>query len=481
MSWSPSGRRSFPTRKTGGSGFPRTSVTRGNNQSPRPTWDKRRQNADGGYIERQDHLADASQTPVASSSNERGKETPIFSMERDVKGKRKADEIEMTTALTGEPDSEIVESNLGQTPEKKDDTLDDRARNMNPMKNFRVPRNRTLLDSVKAHLGESAQQYRADRLSTGFQTADLVPSLLTRLSDPPYVLSANSTKARNTSGDCQKSADEPNKDDTWQNGSLAARHTEQNVLHHDIDNSTNTRTFGRPSSSRSQDTIQSGPNYSTTIEKEEEPTTSSKNSYVSTYQSPPISSASPILCQNSVATLTTVESNTMAISSYQCIPSRSPPVSSNSQKQVNHDKPPNQFHNQQISHLQSPLHKSIGAIGQSRQTNPPKPLACSLNSMETRTRLLARLETEKRQVVQRSAMDNNCSPRPLDDGPSWSSSLSISGKSPLLDNGAPLKLHDVLNLASDHLVSEESLKSESKLRARAQLRVRLAAEKRLAG
>lgn len=487
-SWSPSGRKYSPTRETSDSGHRRTSRTRRNSQSPCLTY-KRRQTADSGHIDRQNYLADASQTPVASSSNERGKETPIFSMKRDVKWKQKVDEMEMTTSLTGGPDSEILGSNLGQPPvvTEKDDELDDRVRNRKPIKNFRMPRNRTLLDSVKAHLavpGESAQQNRADRSSTSpsrCQTADLVPSLLTRLPDPP----ANSTKARNTSGDCQQNAGEPDKD--GQNESLLTRHPGQNLSHHDIDKSTNTRTFGRqqrrhPSSSRSQDTAQAGPNYSTTIEKE--PSTSSKNNYVSTnvISQPPIS-ASPTLCQNSVATLTTVERNTMAISSYRCIPSRS--VASTAQKQVHNDKPPKQFHNQQIPHVQPPPCLSIDAVGPLNFPNQSRPLAhsTSLNSVDSRTRLLARLEIEKRQVVQRSTTDNNGSPQPIDDGPPWSS--SIGSKKGLPFDSDALKQHerepDVLNLASDPLVSEESRKSESKLRARAQLRVRLAAEKRLVG
>lgn len=488
-SWSPSGRKYPPTRKTGASGHKRASVSKRNSSSPRPSCDmpksSRRQNEDSGYIGRQIHLADASNTPVASSSSERGKETPILTIEKDVKGKRKADAIGMTTSLTDRPESEILE---GQPPvmTEKDDKPDHQARNMKPIRSFKVPRNRTLLDSVKAHLsvpGGGAQESRADRPSTNlqsssstfFQTANPLPSLLTRLSDPPYVPpTANSTKVPDTLGICQQNIGGCDKDDPWQNKALDATHSGQNFPYHDIDNSTG-RSSGRqlrrqPSPSRSQDSTQSGPNSLTKIE-EKRPTTS-KNSYVSVLstkvinQRLPISPASSILSQN----VTTVEDNSVDIFSYQRIPSRSSPVPSGPQKQIDNGNPPNQLHDQK-PHVQQP---SIDAIGYLNFPNQTRPLAhsTSLNSVETRAKLLARLEIEK----QRSATD---------DGPSCPSSFAVSRKSSPFDDNAPLKLHegepDALDLASDLLVSEESRKRESKLRARAQLRVRLAAEKRLVG
>ena len=409
-----------------------------NSQSPRPSYydDKRRNDRDCELSGRQNNLGDASQTLVASSSsNQREKETPILSM-RDVKGKRKADEIEMTTTLID--NSIIVEPNLVQLPVATENNNEPEGRTQDtiPNRKVRVPRNRTLLDSVKAHLaisGEGAQQ-------------DVFPSLLTRLSDPP----ANSRKAHHM-GDSQ-----PNAGD---NDHL--RHSRH-----------------QPSSSRSQDSQLSKP--------------SSKNSNVSLPEvinrSPPISmsAARPIVRQNSVATSTTVEDNSMAVPSYQRLLSRSLPVPSNSQNQVDHGNLPNQVHDQQIPHMQHPSTITVVGLNFPTQT---RPLAHSttLNSEEPRARLLARLESEKRQVVQLSATENNNSHQPLNDIPSASSSSFARArrKSHPIDCNPPLIPHErepgVLDLASDSLVSEESRKRESKLRARAQLRVRLAAEKRLSG
>jgi hypothetical protein len=440
-SWSPSGRKHSPTRKMGSSGHRMTPLSRQNSQSPRPSDNikssgKRRRNGDSEHIGRQHNLGDASQSPVASPWNEREKETPILTM-RDVKGKRKADEIEMTTSFDGAK-LEIVEPNLIQlSVATENDNELDRTQNITPIGMVRVPRNRTLQESVKAHLavsGESARQ-------------GPVPSLLTRLSDSPYVPPANSTKARNMSGDCcqQNAGDHDH-----------ARHSRKNLSHYD--NSANTGSLGQqqlrqPFTSRSE-------NCATKAQKEKPPT-GSKNSHVSVNiinRSP--ARPRPVVRQNSVTTLTTVEDNTMTIPSYQRIPSRSLPVPSSSQSQVD---PPNQFHDPQSG--------SSIAVG----LNKSRPLAhsTSLNSVETRTRLLARLEIEKRQVVQASVTDTNYSPC---DSPS-------SFPSRPLGCDIPLKPHedeepDVLELASDSVVSEESRKRESKLRARAQLRVRLAAEKR---
>ena len=431
----------------GSSGHRMTPLSRQNSQSPRPSYNmkssgKRRRNGDSEHIGRQHNLGDASQSPVASLWNEREKETQILTM-RDVKGKRKADEIEMTTSFDGAK-LEIVEPNLIQLPvATENDNELDRTRNITPIGIARVPRNRTLQDSVKAHLavsGESARQ-------------GPVPSLLTRLSDSPYV-PANSTKARNMSGDsCQQNAGDHNH----------ARHSRKNPSHHD--NSANTGSLGQqqlrqPFTSRSE-------NCAARARKEKSPT-GSKDSYVSVNiinRSPSISATPrPVVRQNSVTALTTVEDNTMTIPSYQRIPSRSLPVPSSSQSQVD---PPNQFHDPQSG-------SSVDTVG----LNKTRSLAHSesLNSVDTRTRLLARLEIEKRQVVQASVTDTNYSPR---DSPS-------SFPSRPLGRDTPLKPHvdeepDVLDLASDSFVSEESRKRESKLRARAQLRVRLAAEKRLSG
>jgi hypothetical protein len=398
-----------------------------NSQSPRPSYDDkvRRNDRDCELTGRQINLGSASQTPVASSSsNKREKET--HSMVRDVKGKRKADE--MTTPLIDGANSEILEPNLVQLPvatEKNNEPED-----ITPIRIVRVPRNRSLLDSVKAHLaisGESARQ-------------DPVPSLLTRLSDP-HILPVNSRKARLMLSDCQQKAD---------------------------DHFRYSRKSGRPqslqpSSSRSQEDSKTVP-------------ASSKNSNGSlpNVTSPiSMSAARPIVRQNSVATsTTTVEDNTLALPSYQRILSRSLPVPSSSQNQVDNDNFSNQVHDRQIPHVQP-------FIGVPKQFSP---LAHSttLNSEEIRARLLARLEIEKRQVVQLSAADNNYFPQPLDVIPSFS-----SRKSHPIDCDPSLKLHErgpgVLDLAFDSLVSEESRKRESKLRARAQLRVRLAAEKRLSG
>ena len=396
---------------------------------------------------------------MASSLNKREKETPIYRMERE--GKRKADEL---TSLVQPP--EVTEK----------DEMDDRTRIMKPIKNFRVPRNRSLLESVKAHLavpGESAQQSRTDCYPTNpqpqpqpsssisLQKADPVASLLTRLSDLP-----GNSKAHNMSGNCQGDHD---KHETWQKESLTLlpRH---NLSHHDIDNSTDTRSFGRqlrqPSLSRSQDSSMKTP-------------ASSKNSSVSvpnTIEPPPPSEAGRILCQNIEAT---VEDN---VPSDQGISSRSLPVPSNSPKK---DNSPNQFQNQIISHVQSPLCSSIDAV-YLNLPNQSHPLAqsTSLNSEERRTRLLARLEIEKQQMVRRSAMDSKISPQPLDGSLAYSSSFTVSRKNPHFDRDSPLRTHerepDVPDLASESLVSEDSMRKESKLRARAQLRVRLAAEKRVA-
>ena len=417
-----------------------------NSQSSRPSYDdKRRYDRDCELTGRQNNLGDASQTPVASSSsNKRGKETPILSIVRDVKGKRKADEIEMTTPLIDGANSETVEPNLVQLPVATEDISEPEDRTQDtPIRIVRVPRNRTLLDSVKAHLaisGESALQ-------------DPVPSLLTRLSDP-HILPVNSTKGRHMLCESQHKA--------GYNDHL--RHSRK----------TGRRQSLQPSSSRSLDSK-----------------ASSKNSNVSVpdviNRSPPISmsAARPIVLQISVATSTTVEDNTMAIPSYQRILSRSLPVPSNSQNQVDNDHLPNQIDDQQIPHVQPP--SSIGAVGLNFP-NQLRPLAHSttLNSDEARTRLLARLEIEKQQVVQLPATDNNHPSQPLDDTPSCSSSFARARrKSHPIDCDLPLKPHargpGVLDLASDSLVSDESRKRESKLRARAQLRVRLAAEKRLSG
>ena len=412
-----------------------------NSQSLRPSYDdKHRNDRDCELTGRQNSLGDASHTLVASSSsNKREKETHIPSM-RDMKGKRKADEIGMTTDGAS---SEIVEPNLVQLPvaTEKNNEPEGRTQDITPIRNVRVPRNRTLLDSVKAHLaisGESARQ-------------DPVPSLLTRLSDP-HIVPVNSTKARHMFSDRQQRAGD--------NDHL--RHSRKTGRQQSL----------QQSSSRSQDSI-----------------VSSKNSNVTVpdviNRSPPISksAARAIVLQNSVETSTTVEDNTMAIPSYQRILSRSLPVP-NSQNQVDNDNLPNQVHDQQVPHVQPP--STIGVVGLIFP-NQIRPLAHStaLNSEETRTRLLARLEIEKQQVVQLSAMDNNF-PQPLDDIPSCSSSFARARrKSHPIDCDLPLKPHErgpgVLELASDSLVSEESRKRESKLRARAQLRVRLAAEKRFSG
>ena len=388
--------------------------------------DKPRNDGDCELTGRQNVLEDASQSSVASlSSNKREKETLILSM-RDVKGKRKADDVEMSTPLID--NSTIVERNLVQLPVA---TANDNEReDITPIRTVRVPRNRTLLDSVKAHLaisGESAPQ-------------DPVPSLLTRLSDPHVPV--NSRKAHHMLSDTQENAA-------------------------DNDHLRHSRKTGRLQSSLSQDSK-----------------ASSKNSNVSVAdvinRKPPISmsAARPIVCQNSVATSTTVEDNTMDVR----ILSRSMPVPSNSQNQVGNDKLPDQVHDQQTPHMQQS--STIGIDGL-KFPNQIRPLAHSttLNSEESRTRLLARLEIEKQQVVQLSATDNNCSPHPLDDIPSSSSSfMRAPRKSHPIVCDTPLKPHergpDVLDLASDSLVSEESRKRESKLRARAQLRARLAAEKR---
>lgn len=409
-----------------------------NSQSPRLRYDDKPCNdRDCELAGRQNNLGDASQTPVASSSsNKREKETPILSVVRDVKGKRKADEIEMTTPLVDGANPEIVEPILVQLPvaTENNNEPEDRTQDITPIMIVRVPRNRTLLDSVKAHLaisGESARQ-------------DPVPSLLTRLSNP-HLLPVNSRKARHMLNDSQQKAG-------------------------DNDHLRYSRKTGQQQSlpCRSQDSK-----------------ASSKNSNVFVpdviNRSPPI--ARPIVRQNSVATSTTVEDNTMTIPSYQRILSRSLPVLlSNSQNQVDNDNLPNQVHDQQIPHVQPP--SSIGVVGLNFP-NQFRPLAHSttLNSEETRTKLLARLEIEKRQL---SAMDNNYSLQPLDDIPSCSSSFARARrKSHPIDCDPPLKPHErgpgVLDLASDSLVSEESRKRESKLRARAQLRVRLAAEKRHSG
>ena len=406
--------------------------TENSHESPRPSYDdKRRNDRDCELTGRQNNLGNASQTPVASSSsNKHEKETPILNV-RDVKGKRKADETEMTTPLID--NLMIVEPNLVQLPVATENNNEQGGRTQEdiiPIRTIRVPRNRTLLDSVKAHLaisGESARQ-------------DPVPSLLTRLSDP-HILPVNSRNARHMGDSLQNAGDND--------------HLRHSRLH--------------PSSTRSQDSK-----------------ASSKNSNISVpdsdviNRSPPISMSSAIVRQNSVATSTTVEDNTMAIPSYQRILSRSLPVPSNSQNQVDNDNLSNQVHDQQIPHVQQP--STIPVVG----LNFPdqiRPLAHSttLNSEETRSRLLARLEIEKRQVAQLSATDNN---QPLDDIPSCSSSsVRARRKSHPIVCDPPLKPDErgpgVLDLASDSLVSEESRKRESKLRARAQLRVRLAAEKRL--
>ena len=471
MSWSPTEKES--PAGTGGSGHRRTSMS---NRNRRPSgdisksWDKSSQNANSGHIGGQNNLGDDSQALVASSSNEREKEIPIFSKERDVKGKRKADEIGMTTFLTDGPNSKIVGANLVEplVVTEKDDELD-QPRNMKPSKTFRVPRNLTLLDSVRAHLAvpeERGQQNRVDYSSKHPQPPSSilfqVPSLLTRLSDHPYVPTGNSTKARSMSGDCQ------------QNTGDNERHSEQNPSYRDIDNSTNTGYTGRQQL-RSQDSTQSGPNCSA-AEKE----TSSKDSYVSVpNESPPLESTRSIVCQNSPATLTPVEDNSMVRPSYQRRTSRSLPIPSSSQGQVDNDSPPN---HQQNPHVQPPPRSSLDAVGLD-SPNQHRPLAhsTSLNPVDTRTKLLARLEIEKRQVVR---MDD-CSLQSSDGSISCSSSFVISRKSHPFDRSAPLKPHerepDVLDLASDSLVSEELRERGSKLRARAQLRVRLAAEKRLGG
>ena len=446
-----------------------------NSRSPHPSYDDKhsRNDRDCELTGRQINLWDASQTPVASSSsNLRENETPILSTVRDVKGKRKADEIEMTTPLIDEANSEIVEPNLVQLPVATENSNEpeDRTRTQDiPIRIVRVPRNRTLLNSVKAHLaipGESAREDPVPSLLTRLSSPhtlpvkahlaisgqsarqDPVPSLLTRLSDP-HIVPVNPTKARHMLGDCQQNAG-------------------------DNDHLRHPRKTGRPP--RSQDS------------KTENMPASSKNGNDSLpnviNRSPPIlmSAARPIVRQNSVATSTTVEDNTMAIPSYQRIQSRSLPVPINSQNQVDNDNLENQAHDQQIPHVQPP--SSVGVV-RLNLPNQSHPLAHStiLNSEETRTRLLARLDIEKRQVVQLSATDNNYSPQPLDDIPSCSSSFAISRKSHPIDCDPPLKPHErgpgVLDLASDSLVSEESRKRESKLRARAQLRLRLAAEKRL--
>jgi hypothetical protein len=407
-----------------------------NSQSPRPSYDdKPRNDIDCELTGRHNNLGDASQTPVASSSsNKREKETPILSRVRDVKGKRKADEIEMITPLIDGANSEIVEPNLVQLPvaTENNNEPEDRTQDITPIRIVRVPRNRTLLDSVKAHLaisGDSARQ-------------DPVPPLLTRLSDP-HLLPVNPRKARHMMGDSQLKAGDDNH----------LRHSRKTGQQQSL----------QPSSSRSQDSK-----------------ASSKNSNISVpdviNRSPPItmSAPRPIVRQDSVDTSTTVED----IPSYQRILSRSLPVP-NSQIQVDNGNLPNQVHDQQIPHVEPP--SSIGVVGLNFP-NQFRPLAHStLNSEETRTKLLARLEIEKRQL---SATDNNDnSPQPLDDIPSCSSSSARARrKSHPIDCDPPLKPHErgpgVLNLASDSLVSEESRKRESKLRARAQLRVRLAAEKR---
>jgi hypothetical protein len=405
-----------------------------NSQSPRPSYDdKRRNDRDCELTGRQNNIGNASQTLVASSSsNKPEKETPILNM-RDVKGKRKADEIEMTTPLID--NSMNVEPNLIELPvaTENNNEPEGRTQDITPIRNVRVPRNRTLLDSVKAHLaisGESARQ-------------NPVPSLLTRLSDP-HILPVNSRKARHMGDSLQNAGDND--------------HLRHSRLQH-------------TSSSRSQDSK-----------------ACSKNSNVSLpdviNRSPPISmsAARPIVRQNSVATSTTVEDNTMAIPSYQRLLSRSLPVPSNSQNQVDNGNLPNQVHDQQIPHVQPPSAIAIVGLNFPSQI---RPLAQSttLNSEETRGRLLARLEIEKRQL---SATENNSSPQPLDDIPSGSSSFARARrKSHPIVCDPPLNPHErgpgVLDLASDSLVSEESRKRESKLRARAQLRVRLAAEKRLSG
>ena len=407
-----------------------------NSQSPRPSYDdKPRNDRDCELTGRQYNLGDASQTPVAS--NMREKETPILSMVRDVKGKRKADE----TLLIDGANSGIVEPNLVQPPVtvamENNNEPEARTQDITPIRIVRVPRNRTLLDSVKAHLaisGDSARQ-------------DPVPHLLTRLSDP-HVLPVNPRKARHMLGDSQLKAGE--------NDHL--RHSRKTGQQQSL----------QPSSSRSQDSK-----------------ASSKNSNVSVpdgiNRSPPItmSAARPIVRQNSVETSTTVEDNTMAIPSYQRILSRSLPVP---QIQVDNDNLPNLVHDQQIPHVQPPSFIGVAGLNSPNQF---RPLAHSttLNSEETRTKLLARLEIEKRQL---SATDNKFSPQPLDDIPSCSSSSARARrKSHPIDCDPPSKPHEggpgALDLASDSLVSDESRKRESKLRARAQLRVRLAAEKRHSG
>ena len=432
--------------------------------SPRPSrnipksLDKRRQNADSGQIGVQNNFGDEPQAPMAPSSNECEKGMPIFEMERDVKGKRKADEIGMTMSLTDRPSSDILELNLVHFPvlSEKGNELDERTRNMKPTRVFKVPRNRnrTLLDSVKAHLGvpEENAQNRADLTSPQASSSilsprgDPVPSLLTRMSDSPYVPTVNSTKARNISGNCQENAGDNDK--------------QSSHLDIDADSAGRQQLRRLPQLPCSQD---SGLNCPTTAETEKP--ASSKNSHVVVHKVRP----PPIVSRNSTAT---VEDDAMAIPSYQRIPSRSP-VPSRSEE---NDSPRNHFHDQQIPHVQPRL-SSIDAV-EAAELNVPNQLTISSYPADARKKLLARLETEKRQVI-RSSTDNNYSPQPLN-GKLFSSSNNHS-----YDRNTPLNPHerepDLLDTGSDYLVSEESRKSESKLRARAQLRVRLAAEKRLVG
>ena len=401
-----------------------------NSPSSRPSYDdKRRNDRDCELTGRQNNLGDASQTLVASSSlNQREKETPM----RDVKGKRKADEIEITPLI----DNSIVEPNLVQLPVATENYNEPEGRTQDiiPIRKVRVPRNRTLLDSVKAHLAISGEGARQDS----------VPSLLTRLSDPHV----NSRKARHM-GDNQQNAGD-----------------NDHLRHSRLE----------PSSSRSQDSKASFKNNNVSLPEV-------------LNRSPPItmSAARPIVRQNSVAT-STVEDNTMAIPSYQRILSRSLPVPSNSQNQVdNGNNLPSQVHDQQIPphHVQQPSSIAVVGLIFPSQTRPVAH-STTLTSDEPRARLLARLEIEKRQVVQLAATEeNNNPPQPLDDIPS-SFARTRRKRSHLVDDcDSTLKRHErepgVLELASDSLVSEESRKRESKLRARAQLRVRLAAEKRLSG
>jgi len=172
VSWSPSGRRYSPPTQP--NNFRRPSIDRGNNRSP-PRYLKNTSLQDKGYGEHSNGVSmhtdtggyscdnayprEPSSGTCASpaSSNKEVEHNPISVQHLDVKGKRKMSEIELdnsSAAELGAVDHRLILAQVPQIPSPQETLSSSKA----PP---RPPRNKSLLDSVKAHLGVNGGHFAA--------------------------------------------------------------------------------------------------------------------------------------------------------------------------------------------------------------------------------------------------------------------------------------------------------------------------------